>query len=599
MLAKFTLKTLIAFNLLNWFYLTGINAQEAKPRTQYSKSQLDNLFLQVLSVLPEHKIPVEFRAIIPEPSFSTCATIVLTEARQNLHLFSPEQQAILNEILQRPKLPQFYISSDRRFKIHYAETGVDAVPSEDLDGSGVPDFVEEVAKAFEKSYQVEVVQLGYREHPADNGIDGPEFDVYIEELGSRLYGFTQGEGAVPETPQKDLVSYIVIDNDFSRHFTKGIRGAQVTAAHEYFHAIQFGYRNFFNDDEKFYYELGSVWMEDVVYDDVNDYYQYLPTFFQRPDIPFNMFDAAWHYLGEALCNHFLVKKYERNDGGFNIIRRTWELMQSDVLVLDAIDLALKEKGSGFANDFLEFAFWNYFTGSRANPTSFYEEGAAYPEITFNGEFELAADISVVDSSLSLSYKYYKFTTGLSEEFSITGTLSEPENWGFAVITQALDSQPNLHLVNLLAGKNLGFLPSSSEIIVIPVNLQIVDKENLSLLSSNYLTFRFDLRKGPLEFPDENGIFRIFPNPFIVGQHQRIFFDFTPSESQDVEVNIFSSDGRIVKKARLQEMGSFLSQSNFSWNGKNENDEIVSSGIYIIQLRQGSFVDIKKFAVIRK
>ncbi|MFQ5825068.1 MAG: T9SS type A sorting domain-containing protein [bacterium] len=606
MIAKNTFKLHWIFKiiLLFCFILGKIYAQELHLNTReekpYSIAERDNLFLQALSVLPESKIPFQYRSSIPEPTPLNCATMILAEVRQNFDLFSVEQKEVLNNLFDRPDLPLNFVSSARRFKIHYTETGLDAVPLDDLNNNGIPDFVEEVAQAFENSFQIEVGALGYRKPPDDAEVDEPEYyDVYITNLGYQFYGFTQGETNPPETPQNDLRSYIVIDNDFNNgHFTTGISGAQVTAAHEYYHAIQFGYRIFLNDNERFYYEFCSVWMEDVVYDEINDYYQYLPIFFRHTEIPFNKFDHLGHYLGEALWNHFLVKKYQENDKGFSIIRRTWELIQSDELALVAIDKALTETGSSFKNDFAEFSRWNYFTGMRADSINFYDESRVYPEIKLNSDFTISSDTTVVDSSLSLTHKYFKFTTLISGNFFISGDLEEPENWRFAAITVPTGSAPNFHIFNLLAGQNLGFLPSLSEIVLIPINLQIFDGENLPQLSSAYLSFNFEVKQGSLEFPVAQGIFQIYPNPFVIGQHNRIFFDYVPFEGAELEVRIFSSDGRIEKTAKFQEGSSFIGQASYSWNGRNENNELVPSGIYVVQLKQGAFVDIKKFAVIR-
>lgn len=592
MVRKIRLALILLF-IFNLFTLDKINSQEAqlssKKITQFSIKERDNLFLQALSVLPEHKIPSEFRSLIPEPTPIKCATMIVEQIRQNLDIFNADQQAVLNKILKRPNLPLSYVNSTGRFKIHYAITGPDAVSIEDLDNSGIPDFVEEVARAFENSHNIEVNVLGYQAPPDDAGMDGPEYDVYIENLGSAYYGVTTAEIEIVETQQNDFSSFIRIDNDFSQHFTLGIPGAQVTAAHEYFHAIQFGYRSYLYDNEPFYYELCSVWMEDVVYDDINDYYQYLPIFFRRTDIPFNMFDNVGHYLGEALWDHFIVKKYK----DINVIRRTWESMLPEVPVLEAIDEVLQIKGSSFIYDFSEFAIWNYFTGRRADAINFYDESEAYREIILNGEFNIASDISIVDSSLSLTHKYYKFTTLVSGEFSISGQLEDPASWMFGTIVTKPGFNPTFHIFSLWKGLNFGFLPGSSEIVVIPINIQILDREDLPSLGSKDLTFNFNLKLGSLKSPVKNGISEIYPNPFKLVKHQKISFLFIISENENVEIRIFSSDGRIVKTTNLKKGTSF-----YSWNGLNMDGELVPSGIYIVQIKQGNFIDTKKFAVLR-
>jgi hypothetical protein len=566
------------------------NPLSTKKQKVYSIEERNNLFFQALAVFPENRIPVQYRSSLPEPSPVRHATMILGEVRQNFDIFNVEQQEVLNQLLQRPVLPLSFISSTGRFKIHYTETGTDAVPLEDINNNGIPDFVEAVAQAFENSHQREVDELGYQEPPNDAGVDGPEYDVYVQNLGRDFYSFTIPESNPAETPQNDRTSYIVIENDFSQHFTRGVAAAKVTAAHEYFHAIQFGYRNFsLVNDERYYYELCSVWMEDVIYDEVNDYYQYLPVFFRRTDIPFNMFDQFGHYLGQALWNHFLVKKY----GDFDVIRRTWEIMQNDVPVLNAIDQSLNEKGSSFVEEFTDFAAWNYFTGTRADPINYYDESPEYPEILLNDELEIVSDASVADSSLSLTHKYYKFTVLTSGEYSILGFVEEPSNWMFAAIITVPGSAPKFRVFHPLTGQNFGFLPSLSEIVVIPVNLKILNDADLTLLNSTFLSFSFNIRPRRLEMPVERGITEFFPNPFRIDQHQEISFVFFGTENENIEVRIFSSDGRVIKSDNLSGNSNI-----YSWDGKDNNGELVSSGVYIFQLKQRNFIDIRKFAVLR-
>ena len=46
----------------------------------------------------------------------------------------------------------------------------------------------------------------------------------------------------------------------------------MTAAHEFFHAVQFAYDA---ADDQWFMESTATWMEDEIYDDVNDNLQYL------------------------------------------------------------------------------------------------------------------------------------------------------------------------------------------------------------------------------------------------------------------------------------------------------------------------------------
>lgn len=597
--------TRIIKNFLTTILLTTIcvsallNAQEkvaVAPATVPSSEQArDLLFQQALSIFPEHNLPASYRSLVRDVPPPKCGTLILEQVRQNFDIFSDGQQALLRRLLVRPDLPLSVVSASRRFRFHYADSGIDAIPLDDLDSNGAPDYLEEVEKAFEKSYDYQVVQLGYLPPPDDGGADGPEFDVYIHNL-SGVYGLTTTDGGVPGTTQDDRRTYVEIDNDFlNDYFTPGVPGARVTAAHEYFHAVQFAYRTIQNSNELFYYELCSVWMEDVVYDEINDYYQYLPSFFRRPDISFNRFDPFLHYLGEALWNHFLVKKF--ND--LNLVRRSWELMRNDVLAIDAVNQSLDEQGSTLTDAFAEFAVWNYFTGGRADPVAFYDESDQYPEVRFKGDFTISADTTISDSSLSLSHKYYKFTTFSAGGYFLTGNVAAGGNWKFAAIVKRPGEAASFQIFDLTDGLNLKFLPQFTDIVVIPINVQVLDGPDLNRLTSTYSTFTFNLIRVPVDQTDEQGIIDIYPNPFIISKHNRINFEFFPKGTQDLEVRILTSGGRIIRTEALTNGSGLLSISSFIWDGTDDRNEPVSSGIYIIQLKQAGFTDVKKFAVVRE
>ncbi len=554
----------------------------------FSQAERERLFEQALAVFSEDRIPSAYRDRITSLQPQRCPTMLLMDVKRNLNNFEPDQQIILRQLLARPVLSLSIASPSGVFRIHYSTTPPHAVSPEDSDGNSIPDFIDETALAFDESFALEVNELAYRAAPDDGGVEGPEYDVYVQELGSGAYGFTVGEVQIDGTPQNDYTSYIQIDNDFDNgHFSTGVDGARITAAHEYFHAIQFGYRLFATTEEPFYYEMCSTWMEDVVYDDINDYFAYLPYYFRHTEIPFNAFDIRSY--GQAVWNHFLVKNFDDPD----LIRRSWEIMQSGPLAIDAINQSLLEKGSRLKDQMAEFAIWNYFTGpNRADPAHYYEEGAAYPNVHLDGNFLVDADTTVTDSSLSMTAQYYKFTTTVAGEYAISGVVDDPSNWLFDAVVGA-----TTYTFNIANGQNLGFLPEFTEIVVIPVNVQVLDGPELPQLKSRRSRFQFSLIRGAIDGDDERGITNIFPNPFIVGQHSRIIFEFNPANTADLEARILDSNGRVITTVKFRDGVPSLSQSFFSWDGDGASP--LASGVYLFQLKQDDFVAMKKFAVIYK
>ena len=76
--------------------------------------------------------------------------------------------------------------------------------------------------------------------------------------------------------------YIIVDNDYSEvrdnlDPRKGIGAMKVTAVHEFFHIVQAEYDQWPTSDDKnmWWEENTAVWIEDELYDEVNDYLNYL------------------------------------------------------------------------------------------------------------------------------------------------------------------------------------------------------------------------------------------------------------------------------------------------------------------------------------
>ncbi len=305
--------------------------------------------------------------------------------------------------------PEYYISPGGHFKIWYVTTTEDRPgagwPELDDAGDGaVPEYVRHCATFLEESRRVIVEELGYRPPPvdyqyhdryeamdSDDGGDGL-YDVYITDLPSQFSGYSRPEAV---TDGAALPSYIVVENDFvesRRTPEKALDLLKITIAHEYFHAVQFGYDA---GEEAFWLEQSAVWIEEQVYDEVNDYLTYLPSFsgfLTEPWIALDTSDGEHEYAG-VLWPLFLEKRHGRD-----LIREIWERSVTS-RALAAIDEGLRSVGSDLASAFQEFSSWNVFTESRANPDRFYEEGALYPLV------ELSALHEPVLQHDSASYRF--------------------------------------------------------------------------------------------------------------------------------------------------------------------------------------------------
>ena len=310
-------------------------------------------------------------------------------------------RAYLNSIEARPSLSESYVTPDNRFRIHYTTIGVHAVDLTSTIVSGIPDYVYEAGQAAQKSYALLVDTLGMRGHVADGGVDGPEYDFYILNLNN-VYGET-----IPEFSGSSGPSYIRIDNDYDDtiFFSKGLAGLRVTVAHEYFHAVQLNYLRSFRNENLFFFETSSTWFEDLAYDNINDYYQYLPRWFENTAFSLTTKDN-FHEYGSSIWLHYLTEQLNSNA----VVERIWERIQTESAI-DAARTVLETAPYNFQFGDLvhEFYTWTYFTGSRANPMLYFEEGAAYPEIPFNSAPLLdPPQVLATDELRPLAANFYSF-----------------------------------------------------------------------------------------------------------------------------------------------------------------------------------------------
>ena len=307
--------------------------------------------------------------------------------RFSLSLLALEDEiepALFKQLFERP-LRQTYYDSDH-FRIHYDVTGQHAPPPADTNPvNGIPDYVDSTALVLEYVWSFEIDTLGFIEPVSDGGEGGDSrYDVYLSDIGGMgYYGVTY-----PETIQPDgrtWSSYIELENDFANtifvpmgYDINPMAAVKVTCAHEFFHAIHFSIDAYeFSGGRFWWYEVSAVWMEDVVFDEVNDYLYYLKYFFHYPWLSLETFTTSisdvprfMHPYAACVWGRFLEERFDRD-----VMRQIWEICGSipGYNVLPATDQVLNDYGSSFQNAFMEFTSWNYFTANRADTVNKYSE----------------------------------------------------------------------------------------------------------------------------------------------------------------------------------------------------------------------------------
>lgn len=279
---------------------------------------------------------------------------------------------------------------------HYVSSTADAPALTDADVNGVPDWIDTLQVVTEQTWSTVVDASGYRAPKSDatspdHGPDG-RIDLYVADVGDDgLYGYcaTDDPNAFdPNYAYWDVSAYCVVDNDYSTaqfpFGASGVEALQVTVAHEFFHAVQFAYDA---AEDAWFMEGTSAWMEDEVFDAVDDNLQYLFTSqLRRPQVPLDLSDTSTGYVyGAWIWFRFLSELF----GDPSVIREAWEWADGsaggpDRYSLRAQAQAIAGRQLQFRWLYADFGLWNAF------PSTTYEEGSRYPAPPFRAKHRVAA-----------------------------------------------------------------------------------------------------------------------------------------------------------------------------------------------------------------
>lgn len=534
-------------------------------------AQLDSIYTKFLQLKAPELLPQTDQIEELTLEDRKCGFTIVTSIKSNIDIFSPEQRDVLQKILSRPSLQTSIVSPSGFFRIHYDATNVYGnLPSYNPNWS-VEQNVAEVAEALDSVYRFEVNYLGYLSPPGDIGAGGDDkYDVYIQNQGGGLYGYTEPESKIGTV---NWTSFIVIDNDYVGYYSSGIDGMLVTVAHEFHHSIQVGNYSVpdpnspYRDSDVYFYEITSTSMEEFVYDDVNDYYAYMSSYFQNPEVAL----PKQNGYNLAIWNIYLKQRF-----GFEILKQQWELIPS-INAIMSINNTILNAGSSFPGELNKFGIWTYFTNVRARSGVYFEEAANYPLIsaTFTIPFPSPPPGDLSSKPTANNFLLFNVSTNgdsliaiitNGDTFAASQNANQVFSYDYTLYNNPTSGERELtsQYSSTFSAINTSFW-SVSEIL----NTDLVRSD--SVLISNV---------------DSNESF-VYPNPFRYSTPNIIIL-LGINSGTEVDFQVYSIGLNLIYSA-----SKFVGELNYTpyieWDGLDSNQNKLGSGVYIYVIKQGDEV----------
>lgn len=407
-------------------YATKYSNSIEKIRSAFKKGEIseeNSLLYQYYVVAEPEKLPERFKIDIDLASVTSefsrsyhresitiaprCLTPVLNYIQRNANkLPSEANQRFERFSNSRPNFGNHeQILETTHFRIHFTTDQADInndnhddnVPADDNnqssfsstyvdadDNDGIPDYIEYVGEFFEQGWRTETgdSNFGFRTPSSDGGAGGNNlFDVYVLWDTTGSYG---AKGAQDHPPWIKLNSSFddwygnsqngdfIEDPDIPDSDEPWAGAIKVTAAHEFFHAVQDRYDS---QEETWILEGTAAWMEDAVFDGVNDYISFaannlyffwgtedetLTNMTYDPVLYWKFFSEQRGHDKDGNMAYYYPDKDELgvDYNGVDIIKKLWEECENSDGV-QVVNNTIAGPGDDFEQSFNRWARANY------------------------------------------------------------------------------------------------------------------------------------------------------------------------------------------------------------------------------------------------
>jgi hypothetical protein len=321
-------------------------------------------------------------------------------------------------------------------------------------------------------------------------------------------------------------------------------------------------------------EASAVEMEEYIYDEINDCYQYMSSWFSQPHKSLNLdSDSRWY-------GSFIYFQYVAEHVSEDIMKFFWQQsITHDSYYgnysVQTLDEAFNDLGSSFAEMLNGMSVANrILSSSNAAGIYSYDEGETYPvsgPSTFQTVSYTAGTAQDITST-NLQENAAQYIRLISDD-PVLATLTNNDG---------PDSYLELNVIMEYAD-SAWIVWSGSPINVDPTGASqvyfVVVSQNDAGSDFDYtLTFTDGELSTEPELPKQFSVSNAYPNPFNPQTHFQIALDV----SEKVSAFIYDVNGRLVKTLFNDQLKA--GQHTLIWNGLDGNGNPAASGTYFVRLK---------------
>ncbi len=378
------------------------------------------------------RLPERFRPL-PGESRPRCATAIFHDAFARLREMEPGMAAEVHALSARPTSIGYVQAATQPIRVHYADNGDAARAAE-------------VAGYADESWDLQTGEMGFRVPPTDGSVGGSgDYDIYLERgLG---YAYAAPESEYGATAWSDATSYVVID--------PAVTPIESFVAHELNHSSQFAYDY---AEALLIYEATATFIEDKVYDEVDDYVWFVADFQGMPSrtLSYASYDDTYMY-GAAVWLHYLADVYD--GGGTDLVRDIWEGSKQEGALntrdyFESLEGGLLESVGldDLRAMYADFAAYRWLAGDNDDGTI--DEAGKWDEVdsvTFDlSDLGESADLEDADDPpMTLGANYYEVEIGGAgndgDSLALTVAGDDDTAWGVTVLKIPESGEPKIEV----------------------------------------------------------------------------------------------------------------------------------------------------------